>query len=135
MASGPDAINNAPRRRSASLCLNLIATWLDVNEATLPPPAPGSLAREVELAVQVENAYVGSPCGELDQIMIYYAKKGFGTYYDPATAKIDYVPMGEDAPAWATVWNSTLQRHFFNLRYFERFRRSALSDLRELDER
>jgi len=58
-------------RRSASLCLNLIATWLDVNEATLPPPAPGSLAREVELAVQVENAYVGSPCGNLDQIMIW----------------------------------------------------------------
>ena len=72
MASGPDAINNAPRRRSASLCLNLIATWLDVNEATLPPPAPGSLAREVELAVQVENAYVGSPCGNLDQIMIWW---------------------------------------------------------------
>ena len=64
-------INNAPRR-SASLCLNLIATWLDVNEATLPPPAPGSLAREVELAVQVENAYVGSPCGNLDQIMIWW---------------------------------------------------------------
>ena len=59
-------------RRSASLCLNLIATWLDVNEATLPPPAPGSLAREVELAVQVENAYVGSPCGNLDQIMIWW---------------------------------------------------------------
>ena len=65
-------INDAPRRRSASLCLNLIATWLDVNEATLPPPAPGSLAREVELAVQVENAYVGSPCGNLDQIMIWW---------------------------------------------------------------
>ena len=75
MASGPDAINNAPRRRSASLCLNLIATWLDVNEATLPPPAPGSLAREVELAVQVENAYVGSPCGNLDQIMIWWRRR------------------------------------------------------------
>ena len=75
MASGPDAINNAPRRRSASLCLNLIATWLDVNEATLPPPAPGSLAREVELAVQVENAYVGSPCGNLDQIMIWCRRR------------------------------------------------------------
>ena len=47
------------------------AAWLDVNEATLPPPAPGTLAREVELAVQVENAYVGSPCGNLDQIMIW----------------------------------------------------------------
>ena len=62
-------------RRSASLCLNLIATWLDVNEATLPPPAPGSLAREVELAVRVENAYVGSPCGNLDQIMIWCRRR------------------------------------------------------------
>ena len=42
-----------------------------MNEATLPPPAPGSLAREGELAVRVENAYVGSPCGNLDQIMIW----------------------------------------------------------------
>ena len=71
---------DAPRRRevtrrSASLCLNLIATWLDVNQATLPPPAPGSLAREVELAVQVENAYVGSPCGNLDQIMIWCRRR------------------------------------------------------------
>ena len=69
MASGPH--QHTPHR-SASLCLNLIATWLDVNEATLPPPAPGSLAREVELAVRVENAYVGSPCGNLDQIMIWW---------------------------------------------------------------
>ena len=67
----PQRERESVTRRSASLCLNLIATWLDVNEATLPPPAPGSLAREVELAVQVENAYVGSPCGNLDQIMIW----------------------------------------------------------------
>ena len=46
-----------------------------MNEATLPPPAPGSLAREVELAVQVENAYVGSPCGNLDQIMIWWRRR------------------------------------------------------------
>ena len=95
-------INNAPRR-SASLCLNLIATWLDVNEATLPPPAPGSLAREVELAVQVENAYVGSPCGNLDQIMIWHARENAGTLYEPEAKKISYVPLGAGAPDFAFV--------------------------------
>mmetsp|Transcript_17676 Transcript_17676/g.54788 ORF Transcript_17676/g.54788 Transcript_17676/m.54788 type:complete len:291 (-) Transcript_17676:30-902(-) len=103
MASGPDAINNAPRRRSASLCLNLIATWLDVNQATLPPPAPGSLAREVELAVQVENAYVGSPCGNLDQIMIWHARENAGTLYEPEAKKISYIPLGAGAPDFAFV--------------------------------
>ena len=95
-------INNAPRR-SASLCLNLIATWLDVNEATLPPPAPGTLAREVELAVQVENAYVGSPCGNLDQIMIWHARENAGTLYEPEAQKISYVPLGAGAPDFAFV--------------------------------
>ena len=32
----------------------------------------------VELAQKVENDYIGSPCGQLDQIMIYYAKAGMG---------------------------------------------------------
>ena len=32
------------------------------------------LQTEVALAVEVENAYVGSPCGCLDQIMIHHAR-------------------------------------------------------------
>ena len=66
--------------RSASLCLNLLETFLDVNGGAAAAPTEG-LARVVTLAVAVENVYVGSPCGELDQIMIYYAKRGFGTFY------------------------------------------------------
>ncbi|KAH8068050.1 galactokinase [Aureococcus anophagefferens] len=87
--------------RSASLCLNLIGVFLDVNGAK--PRETGGLAAAVTLAVAVENDYVGSPCGNLDQIMIHYAKAGFGTYYDPATDAIDYVPLGEDHEDYAIV--------------------------------
>ena len=87
--------------RSASLCLNLIGVFLDVNGAE--PRETGGLAAAVTLAVAVENDYVGSPCGNLDQIMIHYAKAGFGTYYDPATDAIDYVPLGEDHEDYAIV--------------------------------
>ena len=87
--------------RSASLCLNLIGVFLDVNGAE--PRETGGLAAAVTLAVAVENDYVGSPCGNLDQIMIHYAKAGFGTYYDPSSDAIDYVPLGEDHEDYAIV--------------------------------
>ena len=46
------------------------------------------------VALQVENDFIGSPCGNLDQIMIYYSKAGMGTHFDPATKKVTYVPLG-----------------------------------------
>ncbi len=49
----------------------------------------------VDLAQAVENNYIGSPCGQLDQIMILFAREGMGTYYNPAKRSIDYVPLGE----------------------------------------
>ena len=40
----------------------------------------------------------GTPCGNLDQIMIYYAKSGMGTRYDPKTKQARMVgacqPLG-----------------------------------------
>jgi galactokinase len=45
----------------------------------------------------VENEYIGSPCGQLDQIMIYFAKAGMGTHYHPADRSVQYVPLGEKA--------------------------------------
>ena len=60
--------------RSASLTVNLILSALDVNGI----PAPDGL-RTVDLAQAVENDYIGSPCGKLDQIMIVFAKAGMGT--------------------------------------------------------
>lgn len=89
--------------RSASLCLNLIATFLEVNQASIPPPAPGALAREVTLAVQVENEYVGSPCGNLDQIMIWHARENAGTLYEPETKRLSWVPLGAGAPDFSFV--------------------------------
>lgn len=78
--------------RSASLALNLILTMLDVNGITIDDQL-----RIVDLAQAVENDYIGSPCGKLDQIMILFAKEGMGTHYNPAARTIDYVPLGEGA--------------------------------------
>jgi len=78
--------------RSASLVINLMLTMLDVNQSSLP----GEDFRIVKMAQQVENDYIGTPCGNLDQIMIYYARHGMGTRYDPKTNKVSYVPLGID---------------------------------------
>ena len=75
--------------RSASLTLNLILSIFDVNNIKVDNPM-----QIVELAQAVENEYIGSPCGQLDQIMILFAKEGMGTYYNPADKKIEYIPLG-----------------------------------------
>jgi len=84
--------------RSASLTLNLILTLLEVNGI----PDEGGM-RVVDLAQMVENDYIGSPCGKLDQIMIYHAREGMGTYFHPDTAKVDHIPFGGDADSFRIV--------------------------------
>ncbi len=97
LTKGIDAVvfGNIPgggMSRSASLSLNLIASLLDANGIEI---ADGM--RIVDLAQAVENDYIGSPCGKLDQIMILFAREGMGTHYNPAARTIDYVPLGEGA--------------------------------------
>eukprot|EP00238_Polyblepharides_amylifera_P015813 CAMPEP_0196582016 /NCGR_PEP_ID=MMETSP1081-20130531/37038_1 /TAXON_ID=36882 /ORGANISM="Pyramimonas amylifera, Strain CCMP720" /LENGTH=425 /DNA_ID=CAMNT_0041902469 /DNA_START=63 /DNA_END=1340 /DNA_ORIENTATION=+ len=75
--------------RSASLTLNLLLTFLEVNNLKVEKEF-----RVVELAQAVENVYIGSPCGLLDQIMIYFAKEGMGTHYNPSTQSITHVAFG-----------------------------------------
>jgi galactokinase len=84
--------------RSASLTLNLILSILDANgiEET-------DQLKVVDLAQQVENDYIGSPCGKLDQIMILFAREGFGTYYNPKDRKVEYVPLGKKAGDFSIV--------------------------------
>jgi len=82
--------------RSASLIINLMLTMLDLNKKSLPE---GDF-RIVDMSVKVENEYIGTPCGNLDQIMIYYAKQGEGTRFDPKTKKITYVPLGLDSESF-----------------------------------
>jgi galactokinase len=84
--------------RSASLTLNLILSLLDANgfEET-------DNFKIVDLAQQVENDYIGSPCGKLDQIMILFAREGFGTYYNPKKRSIEYVPLGKRAVDFSIV--------------------------------
>ena len=79
--------------RSASLTLNLILTSLAVNRMSLGRDR----MRIIDLAQAVENDYIGSPCGQLDQIMIYFARAGMGTHYIPRTRSIRYVPLGGGA--------------------------------------
>lgn len=78
--------------RSASLTLNLILSLLDVNNIEIEDKF-----EIVDLAQAVENEYIGSPCGQLDQIMILFAREGVGTHYDPRHRTIQYVPLGKDA--------------------------------------
>lgn len=75
--------------RSASLTVNLILSLLEASEIEVREKM-----KVVDLAQAVENKYIGSPCGQLDQIMILFAREGMGTYYNPAKRSIDYVPLG-----------------------------------------
>ena len=84
--------------RSASLTLNLILSLLDANEIEIE-----DRLRIVDLAQAVENDYIGSPCGQLDQIMILFAKDGMGTHYSPRDRAVSYVPLGEDAEDFRIV--------------------------------
>ena len=75
--------------RSASLSLNLILSLLDANGMEIEDKF-----KIVDMAQAVENDYIGSPCGQLDQIMILFARGDMGTYYNPKTRSVDYVPLG-----------------------------------------
>jgi galactokinase len=84
--------------RSASLTINLISAILTVNGLSLK-----NEFQMIELAQAVENEYIGSPCGQLDQIMVYFAKDGMGTHFDPRTKKITYIPLGSSAADFRIV--------------------------------
>lgn len=102
-ARGFDAVlvGNIPgggMSRSASLTLNLILTVLEANGAK-----PKDDLHVVDLAQAVENDYIGSPCGQLDQIMILFAKAGMGTHYIPSTRAVKHVRLGDAAPDFRIV--------------------------------
>ena len=75
--------------RSASLALNLILTFFEVNGIEIEDGM-----RIVDLAQMVETDFIGSPCGKLDQLMIYFAKEGMGTYFNPSADTIEPIPFG-----------------------------------------
>ncbi len=103
LATGFDAVlyGNIPgggMSRSASLALNLILTFFEVNAIEVEDGM-----RIVDLAQMVETDYIGSPCGKLDQIMIYFAKAGMGTYFNPNKGTIDHIPFGGNAEDFRIV--------------------------------
>lgn len=103
MNTGFDAVlfGNIPgggMSRSASLSLNLIETFFEVNDVS---GIKGM--RIVDLAQMVENDYIGSPCGKLDQIMIYFARAGMGTFFNPKDNSIVHIPLGCDSNSFRIV--------------------------------
>lgn len=84
--------------RSASLSLNLILSLFDANNIEVEEKI-----KIVDLAQAVENDYIGSPCGQLDQTMILFARKGMGTYYNPKDRSIEYVKIGPGATDFRIV--------------------------------
>ncbi len=103
LTQGIDAVlyGNIPgggMSRSASLSLNLIISMLDASGIV-----EADDMKVVDLAQMVENDYIGSPCGKLDQIMIMFAKEGKGTHYKPADRSISYVPLGDGAKDFRIV--------------------------------
>ena len=85
--------------RSASLCINLIHSVCDA-QSTAGSAAGAALTpmRVAELSQAVENDYIGSPCGCLDQVMIAFAEAGCATRYDPATRTITHIRYGSRRP-------------------------------------
>jgi len=84
--------------RSASLTLNLILSLFDANGIEVQEKI-----KIVDLAQAVENDYIGSPCGKLDQTMILFAREGMGTYYNPNDRSIEYLPIGSGASDFRIV--------------------------------
>jgi galactokinase len=84
--------------RSASLSLNIILSLLDANGIEIDDKF-----KIVDMAQAVENDYIGSPSGQLDQIMILFGRNDMGTYYDPKTRTVDYVPLGAGATDFRIV--------------------------------
>ncbi|MFQ6035450.1 MAG: galactokinase [Sedimentisphaerales bacterium] len=84
--------------RSASLSLNLILSVCDANAIEIE-----NKMTIVDLAQAVENDYIGSPCGKLDQTMILFSREGMGTYYNPKDRSIEYVPIGSRATNFRLV--------------------------------
>jgi galactokinase len=84
--------------RSASLCVNLILSLFDANGIEVKEKV-----QIVDLAQAVENDYIGSPCGKLDQTMVLFAREGMGTYYNPKDRSIEYVPIGPGATDFRIV--------------------------------
>jgi len=147
LAKGFDAVlsGNIPgggMSRSASLTLNLILTFFEVNGIEEKDGM-----KVVDLAQAVENEYIGSPCGKLDQIMIYYAREGKGAHYQPKERSVAHVALGSGAPEFRIISLDTgtvrpgLEKSTYKVRRAEceelvrmaapEFKISSLADVRD----
>jgi galactokinase len=79
---------------SASLSLNVMLSMLEANGVDASKIDPFQV---INMARAVENEYVGSPCGDLDQAMIYLGQAGKATIYSSRDKLIDHVDLSPKA--------------------------------------
>ncbi len=84
--------------RSAALTLNLILTSLEIKGVEVEAGM-----KIVSMSQAVENDYIGSPSGNLDQIMILFSRAGMGTHFDPRKGEIRHIPFGGDPDSFRLV--------------------------------
>ena len=106
MRTGLDGVlyGNIPEggmSRSASLCGNISMSLCDVNNIALQDQA--AMFGLVDWCQAAENKYVDSPCGQLDQIMIYFSREGMATHYNPGDKTIRYISLGDGATDFRIV--------------------------------
>ncbi len=93
--------------RSASLTLNLMLSLLEVNNINNVDPFD-----IIDWAQAVENEYVGSPCGKLDQAMILFGRKDKGSLYSPRKRTLKYIELPPEAPeVQIVVLDTGTKRH------------------------
>ncbi len=78
--------------RSASLSLNLIYSILEVNGIT-----EIDQFKLIDMAQELENEYIKSPCGKLDMAMIVFGKKDHAALYSQKKKSVYYVPIPENS--------------------------------------
>lgn len=113
--------------RSASLTLNLLLSTLEVNGIRIGDSMDVAL-----MAQAVENDYIGSPCGLLDQIMILFARHGMGTHYSPSGRSVSTIPLGEDAVDFRLVSLDTGTERLGLEKSTYRIRRAECEELVEM---
>ena len=68
----------------------------------------------MELAQSVENDYIGSPCGNLDQVMILYARDGYGTHFVPSKGCSDKEPRRWNCDVHSVRWRHVLRSYYIS---------------------
>lgn len=100
-------IPNGGLSRSASLSLNLLYSILEVNGIT-----DIDKFKLIDMAQELENEYIKSPCGKLDMAMIAFGKKDHAALYSQKKKSVSYVSLPENSEPIELIILDTGTRRF-----------------------